>query len=50
MNPDILSECHLPAEILRLAEQAQRGVEAEVIYPNENYTCGICGYGEMCEK
>jgi hypothetical protein len=28
----------------------QRGIDAEVFYRNENYTCGICGYGRMYEK
>jgi hypothetical protein len=35
---------------LRLAEQAERGIRAGVFYPNDNYTCGICGYAEMCEN
>ena len=35
---------------LRLAKQVERGINAEVYYPNDNYTCGICGYKEMCEK
>lgn len=35
---------------LRRAKQVKRGINAEVFYPNDNYTCGICGYREMCEK
>ena len=35
---------------LRLAEQVERGINSGVFYPNENYMCGTCGYGEMCEK
>jgi len=35
---------------LRLAGQVERGIKAEAFYPSDNYTCGICGYSEMCEK
>lgn len=35
---------------LRLAQQLERGIKAETFYPSDNYMCGICGYGEMCEK
>jgi putative RecB family exonuclease len=35
---------------LRLIQQAERGINAEIFYPNENYMCGYCGYREMCEK
>jgi len=35
---------------LRLAQQVERGINAEAFYPNDNYTCGICGYKDMCEK
>ena len=34
---------------LRLAEQVERGINAGVFYPNENYICGICGYADACE-
>lgn len=35
---------------LRLAEQVERGIRAEIYYPNDNYTCGICGYRDMCKE
>jgi len=34
----------------RLAEHVERGINAGISYPNENFMCGICGYGEMCEE
>jgi len=34
----------------RLAKQVERSINSEIFYPNQNYTCGICGYKEMCEK
>ena len=34
----------------RLAEKVEKGINSEIFYPSENYTCGICGYSEMCEK
>lgn len=33
---------------LRLAEHAERAINAEVYYPNDNFMCGICGYRDMC--
>jgi len=35
---------------VRLAQQVEKGINAEAFYPNENYMCGICGYKDMCEK
>ena len=35
---------------LRLAEHVERGIDAGVAYPNDNYMCGTCGYGSMCEQ
>lgn len=35
---------------LRLAQQVEHSINAEAFYPNENFMCGNCGYGEMCEK
>lgn len=35
---------------LRLAEKVEQGIKTGIFYPSENYMCGICGYGEMCEK
>ena len=33
---------------LRLAEHVERGIRADIFYPNDNFMCGICGYKEMC--
>jgi len=35
---------------LRLAEQVERGIKTEIFYPNDNFMCGVCGYGEMCTE
>jgi len=35
---------------LRLAEKLEQGIKSGIFFPNDNYMCGICGYGEMCEK
>jgi len=35
---------------LAIAEQIERGINAEIFYPNEGYVCGYCGFGEICEK
>lgn len=32
----------------RLLEQVERGIQAELFYPNYNYMCGTCGYKQMC--
>ena len=34
----------------RLAQQVEKGINQEIYYPNEGYTCGICGYRDMCAK
>ena len=28
--------------------EVERGINAEVFYPNDNFMCGICGYCEFC--
>jgi putative RecB family exonuclease len=35
---------------VQLAGQLEKGISAGAFYPNEGYTCGICGYQGMCEK
>jgi CRISPR/Cas system-associated exonuclease Cas4 (RecB family) len=35
---------------LRLAKHVEHSIDAEIYYPNENYTCGICGYADMCKE
>lgn len=35
---------------VRLTRQVERSINSEIFYPNQNYTCGICGYKGMCEK
>lgn len=33
---------------LRIVEQVDRGIQTGVHYPNEGYSCGICGYRDVC--
>ena len=35
---------------LRLIGNVEQAIKAEAFYPNENYMCGSCGYGEMCNE
>jgi len=35
---------------LRITKNVEQGMKAGVFYPNENYMCNICGYGEMCKE
>ena len=35
---------------LHLAGHVERAIETEVLCPNHNFICGICGYREMCEE
>ena len=35
---------------LRLLTQVERGIDEGIFYPNDNFMCGTCGHGDLCEE